>query len=56
MVKWKDFNGKDKINGYSLIFVPELLNLTQRVKYINDRCVDGDVCIELHLDAFIAKE
>jgi N-acetylmuramoyl-L-alanine amidase len=32
-------------------FVPYGLNLTQRIKWINDRCVDGDMCIELHMDS-----
>lgn len=33
-------------------FVPYGLNLTQRIKWINDRCVDGDMCIEIHMDSF----
>lgn len=37
-------------------FVPYWLNLTQRIKWINDRCVDGDMCIELHMDSYSYKE
>jgi len=37
------------------VFVPEGLNLNQRIKWINDRVVDGDMCIELHMDAASAQ-
>lgn len=42
------------IPGVNLIVVPEGLNLSQRCKWINQRCVDGDVCLEFHLDAWPA--
>ena len=32
-------------------FIPEGLNLSQRIAYINKNAVDGDMCIELHLDS-----
>lgn len=31
--------------------VPEWLNLDDRIKFINKRCIDGDICIELHMNA-----
>lgn len=36
----------------TLVFVPEGLNLADRIKWINQKSVDGDMCIELHLDSF----
>jgi N-acetylmuramoyl-L-alanine amidase len=35
----------------ALIKVPEGLNLNQRVAFINKNAVDGDICIEFHLDS-----
>lgn len=37
--------------GTEFVYVPEGLNLVQRVAYINKYAVDGDMCIELHLDS-----
>jgi N-acetylmuramoyl-L-alanine amidase len=34
-----------------VVVVPEWLNLSQRIKYINNRAKDGDICIELHMNA-----
>jgi len=31
--------------------VPEWLNLDDRIKFINKRAVDGDICIELHMNS-----
>jgi len=33
------------------LFVPEGLNLDQRISWINARAVDGDICIELHMNS-----
>ena len=38
-------------NWTKYVFVPEWLNLSQRIAYINKNAVDGDMCIELHLDS-----
>ncbi len=38
-------------NGTSYVIVPEGLNLSQRVAYINKNAVDGDMCIEIHMDS-----
>jgi len=38
-------------HGTELVYVPEWLNLSQRVAFINKYAVDGDMCIELHLDS-----
>lgn len=35
----------------ALVRVPDGLNLTQRISWINKMAVDGDICIEFHLDA-----
>lgn len=40
------YKGQDQ-----LIKVPEGLNLNQRVAFINKNAVDGDICIEFHLDS-----
>ena len=37
---------------YNVVFVPEWLNLTDRIKWINNRCKIWDVCIELHMNAW----
>lgn len=39
------------IPGVRFVIVPEGLNLSQRIAYINKNSVDGDVCLEFHLDA-----
>lgn len=39
------------IPGVNLRKVPEGLNLSQRVSWINKNCVNGDVALEFHLDA-----
>lgn len=31
--------------------VPEWLNLNDRISYINKRAIDGDICIELHMNS-----
>lgn len=36
---------------YIIQILPEGLNLQDRIKYINKRAVDGDICIELHMNA-----
>lgn len=41
---WGPIDGK-------LLFVPEGLNLDQRISWINTRAVDGDICIELHMNS-----
>ena len=41
-----------KSDKFKTIFVPIWLNLTQRIKWINDRAKDWDICIEFHLDSF----
>lgn len=33
------------------VFVPEWLNLQARIAWINKNAVDGDMCIELHMDS-----
>jgi N-acetylmuramoyl-L-alanine amidase len=42
----REWSGADK-----LVVVPEGLSLVDRIKYINARAIDGDVCIELHMNA-----
>lgn len=37
------------VNKY--IFVPADINLDDRIAWINKRAVDGDVCIELHMNS-----
>lgn len=39
----------------TLVFVPEWLNLSQRVKWVNERSRDGDFAIELHMNAWGGK-
>lgn len=39
------------IPGVIIRKVPEGLNLKQRIAWINKMSVDGDVCLEFHLDA-----
>lgn len=36
---------------YKYIFVPADINLGDRIAWINKRAVDGDVCIELHMNS-----
>lgn len=35
----------------AIVRVPDGLNLVQRIAFINKNAVDGDICIEFHLDA-----
>lgn len=37
--------------GTEFVYVPEWLQLVDRVAWINNRAIDGDMCIELHLDS-----
>lgn len=39
------------IPGLNLVLVPTDLGITARAKWINARCKDGDVVIELHMDS-----
>lgn len=43
---------KIRLPGIDFVFVPDGMNLNQRIKWINERAVDGDMCIELHMDSF----
>lgn len=38
-------------NWTQYVFVPEGLNLQARIAWINKNAVDGDMCIELHMDS-----
>lgn len=48
--------GKMKLPNVEFVLVPEGMNLNQRIKWINERSVDGDACIELHMDSFTKPE